>query len=263
MSAILKPVPDSGNAGLPLSEDALVGIVKKMLKEFGHDRAPLVQKIAEGKATRDQITRLGLHLMNFTRVTPNVLGMVYARCFDHAIRRKMIDNLIDEDTSMRCGDKPHFELAVDFVTRFSGMSEDEAINHRFPYEIQDINNFRMRVSRDVPVPIAMGMFGLAGEAGFSPAAAAISDGLRDHYGVKDEDQQSWIVHIEGDEEHSEVAEYIVRKKVQALADQQLCIRLCAEYLDRWQYLYGIAEDPNFRLTRSALRQLDASLGAER
>lgn len=260
MSAILKSVqghPES--PGKAMSEDALVDIVKKMLGEFGHDSAPLVRKIANGTATHDQITRLGLHLMNFTRVTPNVLGMVYTRCYDSVIRRKIIDNLIDEDTSMRCGDKPHFELAVDFITRFSGMSEDEAINHAFPYELQDINNFRLRVAREIPVPVAMGMFGLAGEAGFSPAAAAISDGLREHYGVKDEDQQSWIVHIEGDEEHSEVAEFIVRKKVRNLADQQLCIRLCAEYLDRWQYLYGLAEDPEFRLKRSALRSVEDAL----
>lgn len=259
MSAILKPVAQQ--SGKPMSEDELIGIVKKLLDECGHHRAPLVRKIAEGTATREQITRLGLYFANFTRVSPNVLGMVYARCFDATMRRKMFENLIDEDTSMRCGDKPHYELALDFITRFAGMSEEEVRNHPIPYELQDINNFRLRVAREAPVAIAMGMFGLAGEASFSPAVAAISDGLREHYGVKDEDQQSWIVHIEGDEEHSEIAEDIVRKKVQGLADQHLCIRLCAEYLDRFAYLWGLSEDPGFRLKRSALREVNKSLPA--
>ena len=261
MSAILKPVENAKQAGKPMSEDALLGIVKKLLAEYGHHRAPLVEKIARGTATREQITRFSLYFANFARIGPNVLGMVYARCFEHAIRRKMFDNLIDEDTGMRCGDKPHHELALDFVTRFAGMSEEQVLSYPMPYEIQDINNFRLRVARDVPVAIATGMFGLAGEASFSPAVAALSDGLREHYGVKDEDQQSWIVHIEGDEEHSEVAEHIVRKKVRGLADQQLCIRLCAEYLDRFQYLWGLGEDPNFRLKRSALQEVEKSLAA--
>lgn len=260
MSAVLKSA-EAGTKGVarPMSEDELAGTVKKLLADFGHPRAPIIEKIARGTATREQITRLGVYFANFTLISPNVLGMVYARCFDLAIRRKMFENLVDEDTGMRCGDKPHFELALDFVTRFSGMSEAEVFDYPLPYEVKDVNNFRLRVSRDMPVMVAMGMFGLAGEASFSPAAAGISDGLREHYGVKDEDQQSWIVHIEGDEEHGEVAEFILRKKVQALEDQQLCIRLCAEYLDRFQYLWGLAEDPNFKLKRSALRELEAVL----
>ncbi|MDO8279742.1 MAG: iron-containing redox enzyme family protein [Hylemonella sp.] len=246
-------------SGAVMSEDELIGIVKHLLKEFGHDTAPLVQKIAAGTATREQIIRLGINFQNFTRITPNVLGTLYSRCYDHAVRRKIFDNLIDEDTGMRCGDQPHYELAMEFITRFSGMSWDEVVNHPICYEVQDINNFRLRTAKEVPVAVAMGAFGLAGEAGFSAAAAAVSDGLREHYGVKDEDQVSWIVHIEGDEEHSEVAEAIVRKLIRKADDQQLIIRLCAEYLDRWQYLYGTAEDPNFKLKRSALREFEQAI----
>lgn len=247
-------------SGAVMQEDELIGIVKYLLAEFGHDSAPLVQKIAMGTATREQIVRLGIHFQNFTRITPNVLGSLYSRCYDHAVRRKIMDNLIDEDTGMRCGDQPHYELAMEFITRFSGMSWDEVARQPIPYEVQDINNFRLRTANGAPVAVAMGAFGLAGEAGFSPAAAAVSDGLREHYGVKDEDQVSWIVHIEGDEEHSEVAESIVRKMIRKSDDQLLCIRLCAEYLDRWQYLYGMAEDPNFKLTRSALRTFETAIG---
>lgn len=247
-------------SGEAMHEDELIGIVRHLLAEFGHDSAPLVQKIAAGTATREQITRLGIHFQNFTRITPNVLGSLYARCYDHAVRRKIMDNLIDEDTGMRCGDQPHYELAMEFVTRFSGLSWEQVAASPIPYEVQDINNFRLRTATQAPVAVAMGAFGLAGEAGFSAAAAAVSDGLREHYGVKDEDQASWIVHIEGDEEHSEVAESIVRKMIRKADDQQMVIRLCAEYLDRWQYLYGLAEDPEFRLRRSALRTFETAVG---
>jgi pyrroloquinoline quinone (PQQ) biosynthesis protein C len=248
-------------SGAAMTEDDLIGIVKHLLSEFGHDSAPLVQKIAAGTATREQITRLGIHFQNFTRITPNVLGSLYARCYDHAMRRKIMDNLIDEDTGMRCGDQPHYELAMEFIMRFAGLSWDQVASHPIPYEVQDINNFRLRTATQAPIAVAMGAFGLAGEAGFSAAAAMVSDGLREHYGVKDEDQVSWIVHIEGDEEHSEVAEAIVRKMIRRADDQQLCIRLCAEYLDRWQYLYGVAEDPGFKLRRSALRHFEDAVRA--
>jgi pyrroloquinoline quinone (PQQ) biosynthesis protein C len=78
--------------------------------------------------------------------------------------------------------------------------------------------------------------------------------LRKHYGVRDEDQQSWIVHIEGDVEHSASAEAVARRMVRRAEDQERCLRLVAEYLDRWQIFYGLAEDPGFKLQRSALRQ---------
>jgi pyrroloquinoline quinone (PQQ) biosynthesis protein C len=234
-----------------MSEDALIACVRAMLAEYSHESTPLVRAIAAGSATREQITRLGVYFAYFTNVSPNQLGNLIGRCDDREIRRKLLDTLIDEDTGLRCGDQPHYELALDFVTRFSGMSVAQVLAYPIPYEIQDMNHFRIRLSRHEPVGVARACLGIAGEAGFSRACAAIAQGLRRHYGVRDDDQQSWIVHVTGDVEHGASAEAVARKLVRGADDQQRCIRLVAEYLDRWQIFYGIAFDPDFRLRQSA------------
>ena len=245
-----------------MNEDALIECVNSMLAEFSHESTPLVSNIAKGTATREQITRLGAYFAYFTNVSPNQLGYMIGRCEDRDARRGLLDTLIDEDTGLRCGEKPHYELAVDFVTRFAGMSVTEVAAYPIPYEIQDMNNFRLRLAKDEPVGVARACLGIVGEAGFSRACMAISQGLRKHYGVADEDQQSWIVHIEGDVEHSAAAEAVARRLVRRAEDQQRCIRLAAEYLDRWQLFYGIAENPEFRLERSALRHFSQTLLAQ-
>jgi len=242
-----------------MSEDALIDSIRMMLGEFSHHSTSLVRGVAQGSATREQITRLGIYFAFFTSVSPNQLGNFIGRCPDRDVRRMLLDTLIDEDTSLRCGDKPHYELALDFVTRFAGMSVKQVADYPIPYEIQDMNHFRLRLSKDEPVGVARACLGIAGEAGFSRACAALAEGLRKHYGVRDEDQQSWIVHIEGDVEHSASAEAVARKLVRSAEDQQRCIRLVAEYLDRWQLFYGLAEDPGFKLQRSAIRHYSGTL----
>src|SRR5947207_12377970 len=181
-----------------MNEDALIECVHSMLAEFSHESTSLPRNIAQGAATREQITRLGVYFAHFTNVSPNQLGYLIGRCDDRDARRGLLATLIDEDTGLRCGDKPHYELALDFVTSFAAMSVAEVVAYPIPYEIQDMNHFRLRLAKDEPVGVARACLGIAGEAGFSRACAAIAQGLRQHYGVADEDQQSWIVHIEGD-----------------------------------------------------------------
>jgi pyrroloquinoline quinone (PQQ) biosynthesis protein C len=246
-----------------MSEDALIQCVNAMLDDFSHESTPLVRKIAAGTATREQITRLGIYFAYFTRVTPNELGHLISRCYDAAVRRDLVHILIDEDTGLRCGDQAHYELAMEFVTRFSGMTAEQVAGYPIPYEIQDMNHFRLRLSKEESIGVARACLGIAGETGFSRACAAIAQGLREHYGVKDADQQSWIVHIEGDEGHGAAAEAAARKLVRVAEDQQRCIRLAAEYLDRWQIFYGMAEDPGFKLPRSALRHYPGTSKLER
>ena len=239
--------------------DDLVDCVKTMLANFSHAATPLVVNIANGAATREQITRLGIYFAYFTCVSPNELGNLIGRCYDREARRTLLDTLIDEDTGLRCGDKPHYELALDFVTRFARISVEEVAKYPIPFQIQDMNHFRLRLSKEEPIGVARACLGIVGEAGFGAACAAIAGGLRRHYGVRDEDQQSWIVHIEGDVEHSAQAEALARKLVRRAEDQKRCIHLAAEYLDRWQIFYGLSADPEFRLQRSAQQHYSRTL----
>ena len=61
----------------------------------------------------------------------------------------------------------------------------------------------------------------------------ISDGLREHYGVHDEDQESWIVHIEGDEEHSATGFKTVLEFAKTAELQQDMFWCIDNYLTHW------------------------------
>src|SRR6185295_18283246 len=65
-----------------------------------------------------------------------------------------------------------------------------------PRWLKDMVDYRFKVAREMPVVIALGNSGIASESHAPEMCRLISDGLREHYGVKDDDQESWIVHIE-------------------------------------------------------------------
>ncbi len=216
-----------------------------------HSSYPTVQAIANGTATPEQIAWLGVLFYHFTKHTPMVLSSIHARCLDPTIRRRIMDTLIDEDTELRCGSASHHQLAMDFVARFAGMSEDDVEHHPLPPFMKAMIDYRYTVARDLPVVIALGNSGIASESHAPEMVRLISDGLREHYGVKDEDQESWIVHIEGDKEHGEtgfktVIEYCVTPELQ----QQMfwCID---QYLAHWGNFWreseaGRVNAPNLR-----------------
>jgi pyrroloquinoline quinone (PQQ) biosynthesis protein C len=188
-----------------LAPDAFKAAMLKRLEGKRHWERSIVKRIFEGKATPDQIGYLGILFYHFTRHTPQVLSTIHSRCSDRKIRRRIMDVLIDEDTELRCGSAGHDVLAMDFATRYTGLSEDEVENHPVPESLRKMIEYRYYVAREMPIPIALGNSGVAGESHFAEASRLISEGLRRHYGVKDEDQESWIVHIEGDEEHGSSA----------------------------------------------------------
>ncbi len=198
-----------------------------------HSDYQMVKTIADGTATKEQIGYLAVLFYHFTKWTPQVISTIHSRCDDRTIRRRIMDTLIDEDTELRCGSAGHDYLAMQFATRFTGMTEAEVEAHPVPEAVKNMTAYRFKVAQEMPVTIALGNSGVASESHAPEMCRMISDGLREHFGVMDEDQESWIVHIEGDEEHSETAlktvlEYCTTRELQ---DQMLwCID---EYLTHW------------------------------
>ena len=166
-----------------------------------HSDYPIVKTIEAGTATIEQIAYLGVLFYHFTKETPQVISTIHSRCPDPKVRRRIMDTLIDEDTELRCGSASHPQLALDFATRFAGMTEAEVMEHPVPQSIKDMSAYRYKVAREMHYVIALGNSGIASESHAPRMVRMISDGLRRHYGVKDEDKESWIVHIEGDEDH--------------------------------------------------------------
>ncbi len=215
------------------SQDEFLSEMETRFEGKRHSDYEMVRSIASGTATTQQIGYLAVLFYHFTKWTPQVISTIHSRCDSREIRRRIMDTLIDEDTELRCGSAGHDMLAMDFATKFTGLTEEEVENHPVPQSIINMRDYRFKVAREMPVTIALGNSGVASESHAPEMCRMISDGLRDHYDVNDEDQESWIVHIEGDEEHSETALKTVLEfcKTKELQDQMLwCID---EYLKHW------------------------------
>lgn len=214
-----------------------------------HSDFPIVQAIAKGKATREQIGFLGVVFYHFTKVTPQVLSTIHSRCDDRNVRRRIMDTLIDEDTELRCGSKGHDALAMDFATRFTGWTEDEVEAFDKPQWLKDMIAYRFKVARELPVVVALGNSGIASESHAPEMCRLISDGLREHYGVKDEDQESWIVHIDGDEDHSETAFKVVLDKCTTPELQKQMMWCIDEYTKHWANFWRACETGSVKLKK--------------
>ncbi len=216
-----------------LSRDEFLDAMVKRMEGKRHNDYPMVNLIRAGTATREQIGYLGVLFYHFTKVTPQVLSTLHSRCDDRKVRRRIMDTLIDEDTELRCGSKGHDELALEFAMRFTGLSEAEIEGFALPQSIRDMVAYRFRVVREMPIAVALGNSGIASESHAPEMCRLISDGLREHYAVADEDQESWIVHIEGDEDHSETAFKVVLDRVTSAEDQGKMLWCIDEYLKHW------------------------------
>ena len=217
----------------PLARAEFLDAMVSRMEGRRHSDYPIVKAIAAGGASRGQIGTLAVLFYHFTKWTPQVLSTIHSRCNDRRIRRRIMDTLIDEDTELRCGSRGHDELALDFATRFTGLSAGEVEAFKPPQCIDDMIAYRFYVAREMPIAVALGNSGIASESHAPDMCRLISDGLREHYGVRDEDQESWIVHIEGDEDHSETAFKVVLETLTAADDQARMLWCIDEYLRHW------------------------------
>ena len=74
-----------------------------------------------------------------------------------------------------------------------------------------------------------------------PCVLTFDDGLREHYGVRDEDQESWIVHIEGDAGHSETAFKVVLDACTTAELQRDMLWCIDQYTGHWANFWRACE----------------------
>jgi pyrroloquinoline quinone (PQQ) biosynthesis protein C len=106
----------------------------------------------------------------------------------------------------------------------------------------------------MPIVIALGNSGVASESHAPEMCRMISEGLRRHYGVKDEDQESWIVHIEGDEDHSETAFKTVLDHVTTTELQDKMFWCIDNYLTHWGNFWRECEKGAIQKPRRAVAE---------
>jgi len=234
---------------MPLKADVLRNHLESLLDGKRFTDQYLSTAIPEGRASREQIGYFGILFYQHTTFTPRVLGTFLSRSEDPVITSRIIDVIVDEETNFRCGE-PHGKLALDFVTRFTGIS-DEGIKNMEKHPVATaLGEFRLKCAQELPIQVAQAVPGIAGESSTSAAFRVISEGLRENYGVKDEDQMSFIVHIEGDEEHSSAGFRTAEEYCTTDELQHALFEAVDKYSQAWANLWIEAEKGLIDLPRS-------------
>ena len=166
---------------------------------------------ARGELSREALADYARQYYHHVAAFPTYLSAVHTSCKYQDTRKKLLDNLIDEEA----GSPNHPELWLKFTKELDVSRMDAQSAERWAETKNLIDTFRS-VCRDAST--AEGLAALyAYESQIPEICESKIDGLRKHYGFTNpEHYQYFTVHIEADREHSAVE----RKMLAAYIDKQ-------------------------------------------
>ena len=139
---------------------------------------------------------------------PTYLSAVHAHCDDQAMRRQLLDNLVDEEA----GSPNHPQLWMKFAEGLGVDDIDLAKTEKEPETKNLIDTFRSVCGEGSTAE------GLAALYAYESQIPAVSeskiDGLKKHYGFSDPTHYEYFsVHIEADREHSAAEREMLSTKI--------------------------------------------------
>ena len=154
---------------------------------------------AGGELSKDALTDYAQQYYHHVAAFPTYLSAVHSNCEDQAIRKQVLNNLIDEEA----GSPSHPELWKEFAHRLGVKNSALARTEKQPETNNLINTFRSVCSQG---STAEGLAALYAYESQIPAICESKiDGLKKYYGFTEPKHYEYFtVHIEADREHSSV-----------------------------------------------------------
>jgi len=152
---------------------------------------------ARGELSKDALTDYAQQYYHHVAAFPTYLSAVHSNCEDQAIRKQLLNNLIDEEA----GSPNHPELWKEFAHALGVGDAALARTEKQPETKNLINTFRSVCSQR---STAEGLAALYAYESQIPAICESKiDGLKKYYGFTEpKHYQYFRVHIEADREHS-------------------------------------------------------------
>ena len=233
-----------------MSPDEFVDFIDSMVKEKWLADHPFLDRLDRGEITREQVNKICYQMMFYYNNSRRGLGSVMARHMDFHTRYALMENLIDEETEERCGYAAHYVIALDFA---------EACGYNRA-EIEEANT--REVLRPHPqledALLELGGFGLDGNPSLALAGAMVGgegllpdlyirmvQGLKKHFGFTDKELDIFIVHIEGDIQHSNEGRRLARVYAKTPEERMRFYSVCQAARDRvyeaWDGVFRAAD----------------------
>jgi pyrroloquinoline-quinone synthase len=161
-----------------------------------------------GELRRETLADYARQYYQHVAAFPTYLSATHAGCDDPAIRRQLLDNLIDEEA----GEPNHPQLWRDFTAALGVSPNELDATEKWPETAELIETFRAICKSGETAPALAALY--AYESQIPAISESKIDGLKKHYGFENEDAYRYFtVHIEADREHAAVERAILAKEV--------------------------------------------------
>lgn len=217
---------------MPLAAEAFLKDLRQIIQERKYSGHSFIRDLAQGKFTRDNLKLWAIQ--KYFQVDQHIraFGGIYANCPDRRVRRLLVENLIDEETDLRCGSDSHAMLMLRFAKAL-GATDKEVEKNKPISEVADYVDWVIKFCQTSPYIVGLAALSLAGESQVPEAMRAAVQGLKEHYHMSDEEIEFFTVHIGGDEEHSGVAEALVKGYATTDELQTQVKEAVATFCDKW------------------------------
>ncbi len=185
-----------------------ISTIDQMIEKSHLLKHPFYLAWTRGELTLECLQEYAKEYYHHVKAFPTYLSALHAHTEDAAIRKSLLQNLIDEEA----GSPNHPELWKEFALGI-GVKEEELSHHKPSREMQALIETFRRLCREGDV--GQGVAALyAYESQIPSIAQSKIDGLKKHYGATDPKTVSYFqVHIAADEEHAAVERQILEKNL--------------------------------------------------
>jgi len=170
---------------------------------------PVVDDMAAGRLSLEQVRNVVAQQYLFTRTVPRLLCLRYSQVTDTEVLAKLQGVMEEELSGKQTGTDDHVRLHQRLAIGL-GMTLEELENTPPNPETRAVVYWQELAIRSRPWFLAIGMkYGDEGQ--FGAACVRIAPALRKHYGVRAEDAVFFSAHVEADADHSLFFQNIIRK----------------------------------------------------
>ncbi|MGH8165157.1 MAG: CADD family putative folate metabolism protein [Rhodanobacteraceae bacterium] len=165
---------------------------------------------------------------------PTYLSAAHAGCDDLAVRRQLLDNLIDEEA----GEPNHPQLWRRFAESLGVSSDDLDATESWPETAQLIATFRDICLNEGTASALAALY--AYESQIPAVSESKIEGLIKHYGFEDaESYRYFTVHIEADREHSAAERGLLEQQMKTANGAPVMVAADRVLVALWELLSGV------------------------
>lgn len=189
--------------------DAFVQDLRVYIKK--QDEKPLLgesfsQAVINGEISREQLKKWALNLFYVTGQHIRAFGGIFMNTglssLDQKIRRHIVENLIDEETTLGRGDDAHWRLSMRLAQAL-GATEEEILHPTVAKEAVDYVNWVIELGRKEYGLVTLAAMSIGGETRSDSSAKNFVKALRERYGLSREDLEFFYAHMGEAEAHGE------------------------------------------------------------